>query len=222
MKIEQAYLNFLNLVNRNLTNNNVNVDKPRFVLMFNDMQLRYEDYLLEQKFDESIRECSHLLVDKTLTLKSESDNKNLYNLPSDYFDLSNLFVKANNEECKEIDFETYEVKPENVQELLKNENFKPSFEYRETFYLTSGESTVSVFKDNFEIQSVDILYYKKPKEVDIEGYTKLNETASTSIDPEWSDFSINRILLAMSKEFAAINSDGNQYNLSKDRLFQPI
>lgn len=223
MTIEQAYLNFLNLVNRNLTNNNVNVDKPRFVLMFNDIQLRFEDYLLEKKFDESAREVSHLLqTDKALTLKDQYKDKDSYKLPEDYFDLSNLHVYANKEKCKNIRLHTFEVKSEDTEELLNDKNNQPSFEYRETFYFTSGDKTVSVFKKDFEINSVELTYYKRPREVDIEGYTKLDGSTSTSIDPEWSDLSINKILLAMSKEFSAINSDANGYNLSKDRLFQPL
>lgn len=223
MTINQAYINFLNLVNRNLTNNNINVDKPRFVIMFNDMQLRFEDYLLEKKFDESIRECTHLLItDKDLTLKTQSDDKDAYNLPEDYFDLSNLHVYANKDKCKDIRFHTFEVKSEDTEELLNDKNNQPSFEYRETFYFTSGDKTVSVFKKDFEINTVKLTYYKQPREVDIEGYIRMDGTPSTSIDPEWRDQSINKILLAMSKEFAAINSDGAQYELSKDRLFQPL
>lgn len=223
MTIEQAYINFLNLVNRNLTNNNVNVDKPRFVLMFRDIQLRFEDYLLENRFDEAIREASHLLVtDKPLSQKSDHEDKTKFSLPKDYFDLSNLHVYANKGDCKKARMHTFEVKSENTEELLNDKNNEPSFKYRETFYFTSGDRTVSVFKKDFDIQSVNLTYYRKPKEVDIEGYINTDGTPSVSVDPEWEDVSVNKILLAMSKEFAAINSDSNQYNLSKDRLFQPL
>lgn len=223
MTIEQAYLNFLNLVNRNLTNNNVNVDKPRFVMMFNDIQLRFEDYLLEKRFDESSRECSHLLVTKgDLKLKNTYADKSTYELPSNYFDLSNINVYANKKDCKGVRLHTFEVKSEDTEELLNDKNNEPSFDYRETFYFTSGGSTVSIFKKDFGIESVDIVYYKRPIEVDISGYTRMDGSPSTSINPEWSDLSVNKILLAMSKEFSAINSDANGYNLSKDRLFQPL
>ena len=223
MTIEKAYLSFVNIVNRNLTNNNVNVDKPRFVLLFNDIQNRYLEWLLEKRNEDSIRYATPLLtVDKKLTLELEESDKDFYNLPEDYFDLANLSIKATKGKCKNVSLHCFEVKSEDTQELLNDKFNEPSFDYRETFYMTSSNSTVTVFKKDFSINNVYATYYRYPKKVDIEGYINETNTQSQSIDPEWDDKVTGRILVAMSKEFAAINSDGGQYELGTDRLFKSI
>lgn len=223
MTIEKAYLSFVNIVNRNLTNNNVNVDKPRFVLLFNDIQNRYLEWLLEKRNEDSIRYATPLLtVDKKLTLELEESDKDFYNLPEDYFDLANLSIKATKGKCKNVSLHCFEVKSEDTQELLNDKFNEPSFDYRETFYMTSSNSTVAVFKKDFSINNVYATYYRYPKKVDIEGYINETNAQSQSIDPEWDDKVTGRILVAMSKEFAAINSDGGQYELGTDRLFKSI
>ena len=223
MTIEKAYLSFVNLVNRNLTNNNVNVDKPRFVLLFNDIQNRYLEWLLEKRNEDSIRYATLLLtVDKKLNLEQKESDKDFYNLPEDYFDLANLKVEASKDKCKKVSLHCFEVKSEDTQELLNDKYNEPSFDYRETFYMTSSNSTVAVFKSNFSIDNVYATYYRYPTQIDIEGYINEQNTQSQSIDPEWDDKAVGRILVAMSKEFAAINSDGGQYELGADRLFKSI
>lgn len=223
MTIEKAYLSFVNIVNRNITNNNVNVDKPRFILLFNDIQNRYLEWLLEKRNEDSIRYATPLLtVDKKLVLSQEDTDKDFYKLPIDYFDLSNIGVEASKGECKKAPLHCFEVKSEDTQELLNDKYNEPSFDYRETFYMTSSKNTVAVFKKNFSIDNVYATYYRYPNQVDIEGYIKEDGSQSQSVDPEWDDKATGRILVAMSKEFAAINSDGGQYELGADRLFKSI
>lgn len=220
MKIEQAYVNFVNLVNRNATNNNLNVDKARFIILFRSVQLQYLDYLLDNRVDDTLRRASHLLVyKKPLLTKSTESDRDSYFLPEDFFDFSNLHVEASKGKCKKVNLSTREVKTEDLEEILSDDFSKPSFEYRETVYFSSDRSTITVLKDDFSLDNAYITYYRQPAQVDIEGYIHIDGTPSTSVDPDWDDVEIEKILLAMSKEFAGINNDTNQYQLSKDRLF---
>jgi hypothetical protein len=224
MNITEAFLQFRQLVNRNNTNNNVSVDKPRFIQMFNDIQNRYLDFLLSNKRgDDSIRRAGIFHNTESLQLISSNEShRNLYKLPSNYFDLSNLEILCTKGGCKKQSFHTFEVKTEDLQELLNDKFSEPSFEYRETFYHISGDSAISIYKKDFTIDSVNLLYYRYPKNVDIEGYIKSDESNSTNINPEWEDRDVSKILMAMSSEFSAINSDQTGYTFAKDRLFQSI
>jgi hypothetical protein len=222
MTTEQAYVQFLTLVNRNATNNKVNVDKPRFVILFNDIQRRYVEWILEKRNEDSIRFISRLLIQEfPLNVSAEKETHNLYSLPANYFDLANVHVYASTDCCGKRKMQTHEVKSEDVEELLADENNKPSFKAAETFYLTTSD-TVAVYKDDFTIEEVLLSYYRYPVSIDIAGYINLDSSASTTVNPEFDDKVVNRILIGMAKEFSAINSDTASYQLDKDRLFTEV
>jgi len=221
--IKDAYLTFLNLVNRNATNNNVNVDKARFIMLFRDVELRFYDFVLKNRHNDTIRLVRHLLVPrKELKKFSSEDSYNTYQLPEDYFDISSLHVLASSGSCKD-NLKTEEVKTENLEDVLYDWNTKPSFDFRETLYHLSDKDRVTVYKDDFTIDNVSITYYREPVQVSISGYTKSDGSESTQdIDPEWDEKTTYKILLAMAKEFSAMNSDPNNYQLSKDSLFESL
>lgn len=222
MKIEEAYIYFVNLVNRNATNNNLSVDKFRFIQMFNNISIRYVEWMLEKRNEDSIRNISILLnLDKPLQLESSNNSTTTFRLPEDYFDFANLSVIATKGACSNKRLFTFEAKSEDLEELLADESNKPSFEWRETFYLLSNQ-TVAVYKTDFEISKSLLSYYRYPKKVDIKGYTNLNNQPSTSIDPEFDDKVVNKILLAMSKEFSANNGDTAGFQINNSRLFSNI
>jgi len=224
MTILETYTSFLQLVNRNATNNNLNVDQARFVIMFREAELSFYDLILSTgRKDKKIREVSHLLVPrKALTLDNKYDTYDDYTLPKDYFDFSSLHVRGA-ENSKVADLLATEVKSDDIEEVLNDEFTRPSFLYRETVYHLSENNKVTIYKRKFDIEDVRLTYYRLPRQVDIAGYTRTDGTQSTqNIDPEWDDKSINQILLFMTKGFSAVNSDTNSYQLSKDRLSEGL
>ena len=222
MKINEAYLLFLNQVNRNLTNNNINVDKPRFILLYNDIRNRYIEWVLEKRNEDAIRYVAPLLLlNEPLTKVATSKTHDDFELPEDYFDLSNLCAFASSEKCKGVELKTWEIKNDDLKEKYHDEFNCPSIEWSETFYTTT-DGKVAVYKKGFDISKVELSYYRYPKQVDISGHIRLDGTPSQDVHPELDDKVIGRILVAMSKEFSAINSDTTSYQLSGDRLFSAI
>ena len=55
MDIQEAYLRFLTKVNKNLSSNNITASKDRFVLLYNEEQIRRVEYILQNKNCFSIR-----------------------------------------------------------------------------------------------------------------------------------------------------------------------
>jgi hypothetical protein len=222
MKIDEAYLRFLNQVNKNLTNNKVNVDKPRFILLYNDIRNRYIEWILEKRNEDAIRYISPLLTpNKKLDKAGKKHTYDDFNLPNDYFDLANLHIHASNSNCKGIEVKAWEVKVEDVEEKYNDEFQKPSLAYRETFYHTA-DNKVLIYKKDFDIQEAFLSYYRYPEKVDIEGYIHPDGTASQNVDPELDDKVVGRVLVAMSKEFSAINDDTQGYQVDNSRLFTSI
>lgn len=71
-----------------------------------------------------------------------------------------------------------------VTVLLNNSNYRPSFEYQETFP-TISSNNISVYSDGtFTPKKLYLSYIRYPKEVDAEGYIKLNDTPSVNQDCE--------------------------------------
>ena len=62
MNIQEAYLRFLTKVNKNLSSNNITASKDRFVLLYNEEQIRRVEYILDNKNDDEIREINTFLV----------------------------------------------------------------------------------------------------------------------------------------------------------------
>lgn len=219
MTSTETYFRFLQLVNRNATNNNTDVDRGRFVRMYNDMQNRFVEWVLEKRNEDDIRDIQ-LLLQKDVPLSSLAEEERFvtFQLPQNYFDFANLNAKVKAECCPEDDIYLFETKSEDVEELWIDTNNEPSFPWRETFYHLSNNS-VTLYRKNFDITKVNLTYYRYPLQIDLDGYLRLDNSVSTNIDPEFDDKVVGRILLAMSKEFAAITNDTASYQMDKDRLF---
>lgn len=71
-----------------------------------------------------------------------------------------------------------------VPTLLNNNNYKPSFEYQETFCTISSDQ-VGIFTDGtFTPKELYLSYLRYPKYIDKAGYTKLDGTPSVDQDCE--------------------------------------
>jgi hypothetical protein len=71
-----------------------------------------------------------------------------------------------------------------LQFLMLNDNYKPSFEYQETFnWLSSDE--ISIFTDGtFTPKDIYIMYLRYPIYIDKEGYVKFDGTPSEDVNCE--------------------------------------
>ena len=79
MNIQEAYLRFLIKVNKNLSSNNITASKDRFVLLYNEEQIRRVEYILDNKNDDEIREINTFLVqNNNLPQTSIVTGKQLY------------------------------------------------------------------------------------------------------------------------------------------------
>ena len=210
MNIGTAYLKFLEKVNKNYTNDNISVDVGRFVSLFNAKQIRFLEYMLEKRNEDDIRYIQKMLVrDRSLSFDNNTINHCDFKLPEDYFSFVNVQAKGGDSSCSSSFINLWEVKNENIHELLQDENNKPSFKWRETFYSFSSDKIV-IYVDSFEIAEVYLTYYRYPKSVDMSGYIKEDGSYSVNIDPEWDDKITERIL-----EFCVADFDLNTENLQR-------
>lgn len=224
MRIIDCYLRALQKAEENATNGGIKLDKARFVQLFNEEQNRLVLYLLDKRNEDDIRYLQKLVVySKDISKNRSIDNQisDLFSLPSDYFDFINVSGVFSRGECSASDFNLWEAKNENVNELLADEFNKPSYDYRDAFY-TIGEEGIRVYKGDFNVDKLFLSYYRYPNPVDISGYIKSDNSSSTDIDPELDDKLVDIILNIVEKQFALNESEYNRYQIDSDNVRSPL
>lgn len=220
MTIQEAYLRSLQKNEQNLANGGIKLDPGRFVLLFNEAQDRLIRYYLNRKDDETIRSIQTLLVYwKSLNKVNHIDDpeSTSFSLPDDYLWFSNIKGSFYYNGCEVGDFVMWEAKNENVHELLGDDNNRPSFDYRETFY-TIGDGKVVVYEDGFRTDEVRMTYYRNPVRVDLVGYINAAGERSTDIDPELPDPLVEEILDMVAKQFNLNENELSRYRMDKDNV----
>lgn len=222
MKLRKIYNEVKTLLEKNGSGNNLMIDEIRFVLYFNFLKNKIQTYFLDKRNEDAIRLMApYLILNEQLDEVDSSDNSTTFSLPEDYFEFSNLLIRATNKSCKDQQILAHEVKSENIHQYLSDVNLKPSFLYRETFYLLSSEG-ITVFKDDFKISEVLLNYYRKIGDVDFKGYLKEDGTESTDIDTDISDNLVPIFVNAIVKSFTASQGDLNNYQLANNEIVSPI
>lgn len=221
MNIQECYLGALQRSEKNATNGNIALDRGRFVNLFNSCQLRLVRNILNKRNNDSIRTIQKLLVfSEVLPRKSAKSDRVLFGLPEQYLSFVNISGIFSRGHCDVDDFKLFEAKNENVHELYNDLSNEPSFEYRETFY-TVGQDSISVFRKDFDCESVSLTYYRFPRLVDIGGYIRFDSSSSVDIDPELDDMLVEEILDMVANKFSLNEDEYNTYQATKDYVLSP-
>lgn len=111
-------------------------------------------------------------------------------LPGNYFEWKRISAKANDECCADNrNMVIYLAEEANVDELLRDKNKKPSFDWGETF-CTLKDNKLRIYTNNeFVIEEGKLSYYKQPRKIQIKGcidpYTQVESTED--IESEFKD-----------------------------------
>lgn len=223
MKIETAYLKFVDLVGENSTNNNTAVDASRFIFLFNTSQNKFVEWVLNKRNEDKIRYISNLLVESELQYDSKTEVAHFFQKPEDFFDHSNLIVYASTKTCptRKLD-KVFEIKSDDVEEMLADEYNKPSFEFSETFYHYTGKGLKIYTNSEFSIDKAKLTYYRYPVQVNISGYINEFNQNSQTVHPEFDDKVVDRILQVMAKDFSSNNQDTTAYQMNLAQVFSEI
>jgi hypothetical protein len=121
---------------------------------------------------------------------------NIHSLIPKYMFYIDSYVLADKGRCKDriIWINQDLAKHGDLSILLKNEHYKPSFEYQETFNIISSDE-MSVFTDGtFTPTKVYIMYLRYPQYIDKTGYVKFDGTDSTDVNCEFESYLEDELL----------------------------
>lgn len=162
-------------------------------------------------------ETTQRIDDLQFLLKSQSlkgkNHKNYFEtntLPQDYFAYSRITPYGHNETCSAVKFKSHLREEANMTVLLEDDFWRPDFEWRQTLHTIVGNKIRVYTNNEFKIDDVELLYYRFPKEMDIEGYTHETGRESTNVDLEFKDdiaeIIIDEAVAIIAGDIEAINS----------------
>jgi hypothetical protein len=201
-------------LNKLSTNDHQQIQLEDKILALNEAQIK----LIKQKVD-GISTVSQLGLDSfkkryedlqnliisynsgelPLTLKNEELNQwkaNIHELEPKYMFYIDSYVLADKGRCKDrkIWINRDLAKHGDLQFILNNDHYKPSFEYQETFNFLSSDE-ISIFTDGtFTPKKICISYMRYPVYIDKEGYVKFDGTPSTNQDCELETYLEDELL----------------------------
>lgn len=220
MTVQELYKRFQLMINKNDTNEGVNILPAVFVLLYNSETQRW----LNEEFKKNQDNIDLNLIQKLfapdykLTLVNKSEDYIEYLLPDDYFQIYGSYSLVDRGPCTKIRIANFEKKPANLVPILSDEDSKPSFDYQEAPFVLANNNVRIYFDSDYTIGESFLNYYRIPRKIDMEGYVGFDGIPSTNIDPELDDFNSIQILARVAAEVdrEIHNSEGIQYD--KDRI----
>lgn len=111
----------------------------------------------------------------------------------DYMFYHSSFISARQKKCRDT-MSLSLIKEGQLETLYYNENYQPSFFWRETIG-TIGNNRLYIYTDGkFIVDEVFLTYLRKPKLIDKEGYFKFDGSDSVNQDCELPQYAKNDIL----------------------------
>jgi len=176
---------------------------------------RYQDlqFLVENPEDHELKlKLADSYMNKYITSIGNLTPKFMFYLDS--------YMIAEKGECKNrvIYCNTDLVKHSDIDTLLQNNNYKPSFEYQETICDISSDELHYYTDGTFKPISVYLSYIRYPKEMDLEGYVHFDGSNSTTVDCELEDY-LEDELLDLTVQSLAMNTENvPQVQFTQQRL----
>lgn len=138
-------------------------------------------------------------------------------LPSNYLRYSRIIPMGNNGKCFNQQFKPMLVEEANIPEMLMDWSFKPDFEWRHVLMTRVGQKIRIYTNEDFIVDDINLLYYRYPKKMDIEGYTHEDGTDSTNVDLEFKDDIAEIIIDEAAAIIAGDIESINQAQITKER-----
>jgi hypothetical protein len=219
---QEAYVSFLNLANKLNSNDDVNIDIGRFVLLYN----KHAKVWLEQKVrhtrsTQKIDEIQQLIKeDVQLTPINTTTDHVDFQLPGDWFEHISGYALCTRDTCKGKVINADQAKNEEKRLILFDENWRPDFDF-EWLPITVGEDKVQVYFKDFTVDSFKVDYFRYPKDIDIQGYIKSdNVTPSVNINPDIDDIYVNEIIDLAVADVSRIYQNNDKMQLDLNRIQQ--
>jgi hypothetical protein len=204
MTVDEAILFLRQSLNKDITNRNVNIDKPRGVLILRQAISEYCHYIIyNERNTDNLDIVSVLLKQETISKTKSKGETKFFELPKDLIRVESAVGIGSKGGC-ESKIALLPTKNRNRSLSNNNDNLKADWMFREAYY-NLGEGSLKIDSD-FEIGRVEIEYYREPNKIDTEGYIDaITGQPSKNVPFEFPDHVIFKIINLAIKNFATLN-----------------
>lgn len=144
-----------------------------------------------QEGDEESRmrvdDLQQFLVEKRIDGLSKKEFFQTDTFPADYLWFKKVLPSCSKKECQGIILDSTLIEEANVPAYLFDWSLSPSFEWRQTFHTLLGNKLRIYTNDEFQVDFVQLTYYRSPAKVDVAGYVHENAVASSDTNLEFKD-----------------------------------
>lgn len=216
MTIAECFFSVQERLNKLSSNSKQNIELYSFVYAFNKAQAHWVEDRIKVEEANKVRtqEIQQLLKPVILNCVN-----GFVDFPADFLHIERVTPNASKNQCDRLLYSTHLVEEGNIPELITNDSTKPSFEWEETFY-TLQNNKIKIYSTDFTVKTAEVIYYRRPVQVDIVGYEKLDKTLSTNIDPEFNDASLQEILDITVAILSADTADQFRYQTIQQHIQQ--
>jgi hypothetical protein len=135
-------------------------------------------------------------------------------LPQEYLQWKRVDVYAKQDCCDKRRMTVYLAQEGDLNVLLRDKAKQPNFEWAETFATLIGNTTHIYTDGKFEIQNANLIYYRQPIQIQIQGcvdpYTGIESI--TNVESEFKDDIIEVIIDEAVSILAGDIESGNQFS----------
>ena len=172
--------------------------------------------IVKEGDEGSTRRKDDLQVLLTTEGLSLTDKEYYYfgNLPENYMQWKRVDVYAKKDCCDKRRMTVYLAEEESLNQLLRDNQKRPSFEWAETFATIIGNTTHIYTNDEFDIESANLIYYRQPRRIQIAGCTNPydNTVSTVNVDCEFKDDIVEVIIDEAASIIAGDIESGNQFS----------
>lgn len=138
-------------------------------------------------------------------------------IPENYLRYNLLRVWGNKKNCTNQRMKSSLREEANSEDLLRDKNSRPDFNWRDTFHTLVGNKFKVYTDGQFTIPKVELTYYRKPKEIRIIGCDYLGTPSSSNVNPEFKDDIVEIIIDEAASILAGDMESVNQFQVTSSR-----
>lgn len=218
---EQAFIKFQIKINETYESSKIGIDRGRFVILYNEAQNKMVEFILNRKNTDDYTYIQNILVpDKKLTRLTTTNDADVFEMPEDLLNFSSAYSTATKGNCKNVKINLFDIKDDNKTEVLQDEFNSPSFLAREA-PMSMANNKLYLYKDDFIHENLFLSYYRYPKQIQLLDPDNPESNFDPSINPEFDDLLLDRILSMAASEFEA-NSENPKFQVDRLRATEQL
>lgn len=174
----------------------------------------------DEQSTRRIDDLQVLLYTAPIVLNQKVKYYETVDLPVNYFQWKRISITASDNCCDNRSFVVYLAEQANVDELLRDKNKKPSFEWAETFATLKNNKVQIYTNDEFLISKAELTYYRQPTKIEIlncvDPYTQ--QVSTVDVECEFKDDMVELFIDETVKILAGDIELFNQYQRAQQSV----